>query len=499
MDRVAVLVLSLALLSCASAPPHEQDWLALSTPHFEIESSLDREATRELARQAELFHAAAEFALGAPLPAPNVPQRIVAFDDRSFERPFRLGTGTGYFVPSLRDATVVLRTGGGWDDDASEVLRRDYVDYLVRNVGGFGRHLWFEQGAAEFLSTVVARGEAVEVGRLREDHVELLRGEHAVPMDKLLRTADLESFGERRRAVFDAQSWLFVHYLNFGVDRNRGQGQLGRYLDLVGDGVGIENAVEEAFGSSVDGLDRRMQRYVRQERFDSAALRLPADFEIGEPRPVSRDAVTTRLGWLSLSLGRTDQAERHFAMALLENPQNARAHAGLGAAARMEQRWEDAATHFEGALSLAPDDALTHLDAGNFYAQQARVAKTAADRAGGARLARRQYARSAELDASLPETYVRFAETFLIEGEEIEKALAPAERAQELLPASLETRLLLARVYERLEKYAKAREQAVAVLSRSSSPETRDAARAVLERIGERARPREILKGSGRS
>jgi tetratricopeptide (TPR) repeat protein len=489
---VAALLGLVPLLGCATTPLHERDWVEATTPHFEILSSLGGDETLEVARDAELFHAAVEFVMGTPLRPPPIPTRIYAFDGRGFERPFDQRGAPGYFRPSLREAVIVLRTGGGWRSDATETLRHEYVHHLLRNQGGFGRHLWFDEGAAEFLSTADVKGDHQDLGRLNEDHVRHLREQTWVPILRILRAEDLEGWGERKRRIFRAESWLFVHYLNFGIKKpGAGQAQLADYFRLVAEGISREKAVQKAFGMSSGALDRKLQRYLRSERFDSVAIRLGDAEGTGplQPRPLARDEVLSELGWLSISLGRGDQAQRYFEMAVAANPRNARAHAGLGAADALRGRWDAAVPHYGRALGVAPDDARVQLDTGGYY--YGRAGETSDPEARGqlAQLARSHYARSRQLDDSIPEAYAMYGATFTLEGEDTERALEPLEHAGRMLPSSLEIELRRARVQASLGRRGAARRLALSVLSRTHSDATRAQAQEILAGLGESIAP----------
>jgi tetratricopeptide (TPR) repeat protein len=497
----AALVGLVALFGCVTTPLPDREWVEVRTPHFEIVSSLSANDTIDLARDAELFHSATEFVLGTTFPAPAVPTRIYAFDGRGLVRPFDVRGEPGYFLPSLRAATIVLRTGDGWRLDATESLRHEYVHYLLRNHGGFERPLWFDEGAAEFLSTVEVKDGHVDLGRFRTDHVTLLRDQPWIPLIRILRTGDLEDWGRRKRRIFQAESWAFVHYLNFGRgESGRGQAQLGRYFRRIADGVSHERAVEQAFGVSSSDLDRELQHFVRSKRFASVVFRLqhsePA--EAPETRPLERDEVLTHLGWLSLSLARAKQAQRYFERAVGDDPENARAHAGLGAADALRGRWEAAIPHYKRAVGIAPDDALNQVDVGAYYGGRARATGDAEARASFAALARHHYARSWELGDPLPEAYAMYGATFLLEGEAMERAMEPLEAANRMLGSSLEIKLLLARLYSKLGRHRQARAQVVAVFSRTHSAAMRDTARDLLARIDESLalRPRSRSRSS---
>jgi len=174
------------------------------------------------------------------------------------------------------------------------------------------------------------KGDHGELGSFPQDHVGLLRGQPWVPLIRILKVEDLEDWGSRKRGIFYAKSWAFVHYLNFGLEgRGRGQKQLSRYFQRIADGASHERAVRKAFGASHGSLDRKLQRYVRGERFGAVAIRFGHSeaVEAHELRPLARDEVVTRLGWLLISLGRAKPAQRFFERAIAANPSNARAHA----------------------------------------------------------------------------------------------------------------------------------------------------------------------------
>jgi len=66
-----------------------------------------------------------------------------------------------------------------------------------------------------------------------------------------------------------------------------------------------------------------------------------------------------------------------------------------------------------------------------------------------------------------------YGATFLLEGEETQRGLEPLEHASQMLPSSLEIKLLLARLYARLGRSMAARSLALAVYSRTHSEATR--------------------------
>ena len=98
-------------LGCASSSPFNQAFVELRSPHFILTSSLGESATRALARDLEVFHAAVLEALGIPLGVHGEqPTRVVAFDGRGVSRPFAIRGQGASLVPGLDGLTLMVRT-----------------------------------------------------------------------------------------------------------------------------------------------------------------------------------------------------------------------------------------------------------------------------------------------------------------------------------------------------------------------------------------------------
>lgn len=472
------LAVCFVFTSCNTLPLGDRSWIELRTLHYDIISSLDADDTAALARDAEHFRRAAEYVLGRPIPPPPIRTRIYAFDGRSVRRPFDVGGEASYLLPRLRGDVIVLRGGGGWAD-ATTAVRLRYARRLFRTAGSLELPLWYDEGFPQLASTLQIRGDHADVGILREDHVRLLRAQPWVPIDRVLGASDLEGWSASERERFEAESWVLAHYL--GIERGSLVGTdagPSRYLAMLRRGDTAAEAADATFGGS---LDRKLHRYVRDRELDSIRIALPSETVIADatPRALSRDEVFAALASLSLALGRARNAMKYFG----DGSEVAQVEAGVGVARALEGRDEDAELRFAEALSIAPDDPVIHLDYGNLQRARALASTEGSARARFAALAREHYRRSLELDDSIPETHFMLGGTYLIEGQDARRGIAHSERAHALLPASLETRLLRARLELKLGNRYAARAEAVEVLSRGRRRETLAAARALIEQI----------------
>jgi tetratricopeptide (TPR) repeat protein len=485
----ACFALAAALaLGCATTSLHNRDWLEVRTPNFEILSSLGEKATIELARDLEAFHAGVAYALDLPRSTSetNDTTRVYAFDGRSLTRPFAVRGASSYLLPSLRRRVVVLRTGGGFHDDATRLLRERYARHMLRRHAGQLRPLWYAEGLGQFASTIELRRDGVRIGGSIDDHVRVLRDWSLSSLASTLDANDLEGWTSRDRERFEAESWALVHYLKLGAERQPGQPPaLVRYVEALDAGASQVEAARRAFDASDTELAGMLEAYVERSRLPALVVRLGDAFEIPEPSPtpLRRDVALIELAELALAVGKTKHARKYFEMALAANPTAARAHAGLGNVERRAKRWEEALPHYRKALEIAPDDASIQLDVGAYYHTLARHSADPSERTRLLEDARRHYRRSLEADELRADARARLGETFLLEGEDAARGLAWVESARKLRPDSLEIALLYARLQQKLGQREAALETSIAVLNRTHSRDTADAARALRAEI----------------
>lgn len=489
MTRSLVAVLRVAVLlavslGCATGLLHERAWLALETPHFQIASALSAKDTGQLARDLESFHGATEFLMGASGAMRSPRTSVYAYDGRGIVRPFAVRGSSGYFLPSLRGGVIVLRTGGGWRGDANPTLRHDFAHWLFRQRDGLARPLWYDEGFARLASTTEVKDGGAQLGVSHD--VQLLRDEVWIPISRLVRMRDLEKVTNRDRRVFAAESWALVHYLYLAKERPiRGRARMRHYFDLIEASSKPESAFLDAFGTPTGELQSRLTTMIRGNVFGSMSIRSEMPWEGDSPpmRPLPQDEANTRLGWLSIVLGRPEQARAYFERAVALRPDSTHANLGLGAVDKLLARWEEAKPHFARALSTGADDPIVQLEVGGYYHARAGQSADASIRAELARLARSHYEKSLALDGGIAETHAVLGASYLLPGEDASEGLPPLLRAQQLLSASLEIELLIANLKVALGLTVEGRRRAVGVYSRTHSNDLAAAAQRVLEAV----------------
>jgi len=480
-----VLIPLLALLAgCAFKPAHRQSYVELETPHFQVVSSLGPQGTIELARDLESFVDTIEFVAGESLTTAAAKTRVLAFDDRTFTRHFDQNGVSGYFLPSLDGGTMVLRTGGGWRDDASEDLRHHYAHYLIRNHHGLDLPLWYDEGLAVYASTIDIDDGFAEIGRHRRDHLVRLRSSPWISLSRLLESEHTADFGARDRELFDSQAWVLIHSMN-AKERSKFQKQLSAYLEDVESGTPAKEALTKNFGASFFGFQKSLQQYVRQDRLHSLSVKLNHPWELGDTRmtDVPEDRIASELGWLSLALDRPEQALRYFAYATELVGKTALTDAGVGTADSQMGEWESAKANLERAIAKSPDDARIQLAVADFYLAQAESVSDATTRQDLATRGLKHGRRALELEPESGAALAAIAELMFLADQIPLPGEGPALEAGQKMPSSVEAELLRARHHMALGNPAQARQAARNAHSRSHSKATQAAAEEILREI----------------
>jgi Flp pilus assembly protein TadD len=455
--RSAILVMCLTgsvMTGCVSAGVtgriSPNGWTEVRTPGFRVVSTAAPASTLGLIRHLELFQAVVAQITNVQKFEAQVPTHIYVFETEAAFRPFVDRRGiSGYFLPQLRANYVGMRAPRSIGD-TQELILHEYVHFLMHNKKNIFYPRWYSEGYAELLSTVAREDERIVIGSIPEKWTGWLANGEWIPIRRVIRAGSLDGWSRSEVAMFYAESWALVQFLHFGrPDGNRTAQHMRRYLDLVEAGEEGPKAFEAAFGLRVASLDRTVRRYLGR---GVKGLRLSADsFDLtpADPRirPLTPYEAYNELGTLAIARGDGERAETLFTAALREDPEDARAHAGLGDALKFQKQWQEAEPYFRRAAELSPDDPLIQLDLAEYLHEAALSARPTSERPERLREARRHYARSRELDPSVPETYAMYGRSYLAVGENHAKAIESLEHADSLLPANYSIKFQLARAY----------------------------------------------------
>lgn len=463
----------LALAVLAAGPP--TGWLRLRSPHFELVTDAGGKAGRAILEALEqirdVFREPGGSEKGSPLPV-----RVYLFASARQYRQYQPSAPVRGFYQGGPDANYIVLLASG--AETQRIAFHEYV-HLVLNHSAVRLPQWFEEGVAEFYSTLELRRGKLALGRPVESHVRLLAA------SEWLDGATLEAVTRRsplldeaaRAGIFYAQAWALVHMLNFSEPY---RGRLPEYAALLADGEPARSAFAKAFGKTLPEALADLRAYLARGRFPVAEL----DWEPLEPaavtvEPLPESERELALMDLQLELGLWDVSEETLhrlarSRAPAPEPETARAKLAM-----IRKDYQTARSHFEAAIAAGSLDPATYFE----YAMLLR--DTGGERGRVAALLHR----TLELNPHHAEAHFLLGTTAIHEGR-LEEGLEHLRRAAEILPRQSSFWHALALAYHKAGQDELARRAARRALEAALTEQEREMAKAALDLVS-REKPAE--------
>jgi Tfp pilus assembly protein PilF len=427
---------SLAEISLAVTVPAfagEPQWIEVKSPHFSVVTDGGAKRGREVAVRFEQMRAV----FGALLVKANsnlpVPLQIVAFRNTKELRQFApLWHGkptevAGLFLGSNDRCFILLDLSVR---SPSTVVFHEYAHQLMNaNLRG-AMDPWFEEGFAEYFSSIEVDGNEARVGRVPEDTYRILQQTglmKTVDLFRVQQNSGIYSESGDRRSGFYAQSSMVVHYLY----DNALIGKLQTYYEQRDQNVSVEDAVQNAFGMNTTQFDGAIRIYVSNGRYKYIRLLTPegivtTSYTVTPLSPADANAVLADAHLHSPDYGA--KATQEFEAILKTDPSNVAALRGLGYACLMHQDFGGASSYFHKAAAGNSHDPRVHyytallLSRANSMGEAAKVA-----------MMMKELEMSIALDPNLADAYSLLAFAYAAGGQP-EKALETMRKAVVLSP-----------------------------------------------------------------
>lgn len=131
-----------------------------------------------------------------------------------------------------------------------------YLDRLMENPPR-----WFNEGLAEYYEKIRRVNGQWNFGKIRNDHVQVLKRSTPLSLDEFLHLSDREFLSDTRLTY--AQSWAFVHFLRHSSRKNRALFK--KLFDILQTDASTKEALEEVFGDEdLDSLQKEFEAYLRE-------------------------------------------------------------------------------------------------------------------------------------------------------------------------------------------------------------------------------------------
>ncbi len=430
IGRIAKMVTRcICWLALTAGSVQAATWTLIERGGFQVYSSTGTASGQSVLETLESMEGAFTV-LHGPLPSRRPPVRVYLFASlKDFNR-FRDDNYSKGFYQSGPDFDIIALISGG--PEMQRTARHEFIHLAAhRAMGPMPR--WFEEGLADFYSTLAVERGSLIVGRAVPEHLD-----H--PSNQALTAAEMRGFfssaaSADRIHTFYAQCWALVHYL-------RQSAKYGPKFDALIRRITAGEDIETVFPSV---LGRTIAELL-DEALRAARLRnLPVMNITGAPRP-AQGSVRTRelteaegaeiIADLFIALGRRDEAAPEFETAARLSPKTARAAQNLAMLALRRADNAEAERQLRRAISLGSLDPATHFE----------LAMLLRDRDGATAEVIKLLERTLELNPAHPEAWFVLGSEAERRGQTADAAKL-FERAVSILPRQFPFRESLARAY----------------------------------------------------
>ena len=293
-NRYIPLLATLGVLLCG-VPAHtttESPWLEIHSAHFTVITDAGEKRGREVALRFEQMRSVFAGLISKDRLNQPLPLTILAFkNDKSYYQAAPLRGGQpinvpGFFLPGEDQDFIVLNLS---EDEPWRAVAHDFA-YMLLTYNYPPAQGWFDEGLAEYFSSIRVDNKQVELGgdpELRSTVTQdLLGNQHethppksltellgaqvwiALPDLFTMRHDTSTSNEASHHTLFYAESWILIHYLL----HEKKLPETGTFFDLyLNQHLPVEDAIQKAYGMSSAQLEQAVKDY-----FHSQTALLPA-------------------------------------------------------------------------------------------------------------------------------------------------------------------------------------------------------------------------------
>lgn len=245
-------------------------WMRLESPNFVMYSTEYEEKSRNEIAALERFHALSLRLMPHDVhPAPKLTVYLVGnARDFAASNPGLSSGVAGYYEAGLEQIRTVTSARAASEKqrdmprnvralDSRVVLFHEYVHHVSRTNMRIAYPPWYQEGFAEFLSTVEFGDGQCDIGKFTNDRAAWLTYGDWLGIEEFL-GHEPWSMSPDKTAQFYAQSWLAAHYLFGQPQQNAG---FSRYCVALQKGGDPLEAFEPAFGITPAAFDKELQDY----------------------------------------------------------------------------------------------------------------------------------------------------------------------------------------------------------------------------------------------
>src|SRR5208337_5117610 len=362
----ACLALGCLILWSRQSFAGDPQWVEVRSPNFSVITDAGDKRGRDVALHFEQMRSV----FGKLMTKANVnlpvPLQIVAFRSTKEMRqmsPIFSGKPTelaGLFQGGDDRSFIMLDMSV---ENPWSVVFHEYAHQLMNGNLSAQTDPWFEEGFAEYFSSIEVDNKQASVGKIPEDTYRILQQEGMMRIADLFRVRQYsKTYNESgdHRNTFYAESSLVVHYLY----DNKLVPKLVEYFDAVfNQKKSVEEAMQQTLGMTPEQFDKVLNDYLLSGRYGYYHVTTPSGIVEAQFTETPVSAADARAVLADIHAHSPDHHARalgEFEDVLKTDPNNALALRGLGYAYLQQRDFEHARRYFQQAAERDSKDPRVH-------------------------------------------------------------------------------------------------------------------------------------------
>jgi hypothetical protein len=304
----ALLAISFCLPARAAEPP----WLEIHSVHFVVITDAGEKKGREVALRFEQMRNVFATLIGKDRLNQPLPLTILALkNDKSYYQVAPLRNGQpidvpGFLLPGEDQNFIVLNL---FEEESWRAVAHDFA-HMFLNYNYPPAQGWFDEGLAEYFSSIRIDNRQVEIGgdpelvpTVKEDLLATQRDTHppksltellgaqvwlSLP-DLFMMKHDTSTYTEAtHHTQYYAEAWIVMHYLL----HEKKLAETGTYFGLVlNQHVPVEDAIQKAYGMTSAQLEQAVKDYFHSQSALLTSLDTARQTTLNPANPAGTDAL----------------------------------------------------------------------------------------------------------------------------------------------------------------------------------------------------------------
>ncbi len=370
-------IIAVAALFFSSSNTHARaadEWQRLQSKHFILYTNAEEDKARETIVNLEKFRFTIGQLTGLDLSQDYAPPlKLFAFKTKyQYSKKMDEENTAGFYIPQPDGAASVLSLEDGekiWESKGLQVIFHEYTHHITHQYSPINYPRWYDEGFAEFVSTIEFDGDKIIVGKPAVDRFPTLKSSpHWLKMKEIFKVKGEYVGvvrGRNRISQLYAQGWLITHFIQ---NSSKYQKALGPFFEgLNQPDVNVNKLFKKTFKTTYAKFDKEVRRYWFDHQLPYSVIDLAGkmpeiDYEfekltktealiaVDEARLLTGKLNIDKFNWRS----RKEDAAKNFETALNEGIRPVEMNLYLARIAMSNDDWENANKYVDQALVLAP-------------------------------------------------------------------------------------------------------------------------------------------------